>query len=268
MHPQHSYTNTSTSDDIPYKYSQIEPESNNSDKAHVIAIIITFVVVILSMPSVRSLVWKILRIPLESVRILSKTYEESENEIDNSIRDDDETEGFAQELTQPRPTLSIFSRVWALLADRFYYFIHILTSIRVLFGDRAVDVGDNNDGAWPHSKGDVPQANISKQRIQNIALPLENKHIHVPKQINEAKTELTISFDVNSLEPTFLNEEDYPDDWIEYDPISGTLVKRKEKKANEHPAVEKTAISTSSEISTRNSTGVPIDDSVNMGEDS
>jgi hypothetical protein len=81
---------------------------------------------------------------------------------------------------------------------------------------------------------------VSRGQLPNIALPpppaiskgIGGKNEMTEYDVyyhSESKKSKVVSFDPN-IEPAFLNDNDYPDDWMVYDPIQGKIVSRKELK--------------------------------------
>lgn len=88
--------------------------------------------------------------------------------------------------------------------------------------DREVRKGTQLEG--PESK--TTKKDNSKPVLKNIAL---SSTIYEPMT---SQPKQTISYDTN-LEPAFLNEEDYPEDWLTYDPIRGLISRRTLKELQE-----------------------------------
>lgn len=76
-------------------------------------------------------------------------------------------------------------------------------------------------------------SNIST--LKNIALTSSNY-----TQIRSQRTQ-SISHDTN-LEPAFLHEEDYPEDWLTYDPIRGLISRRLLKELQEKDNLDNATI--------------------------
>jgi hypothetical protein len=69
-------------------------------------------------------------------------------------------------------------------------------------------------------------------------MPRINEREHLQEKNRIAKQQYDhISFD-GDVEPAFLNDEDYPDDWMVYDPNQGKLVRKKDLEINMETALE------------------------------
>jgi hypothetical protein len=82
------------------------------------------------------------------------------------------------------------------------------------------------------SESKTTKKDNSKPELKNIAL---SSTVYEPMM---SQPKQTISYDTN-IEPAFLNEEDYPEDWLTYDPIRGLISRRtlKELQEKEHSDV-------------------------------
>lgn len=202
--------------------------AGNSELPSTATLLTTVFILLLSIPTTRSFLLRIIYLPYNAIKVLSNAYEERESEVDDTIRDDDESAP-----RENQHASSIFFHVWTVILDKSKQIIELMNSItgfrlgfggRLIFGDLEVDNDRRVDGSWRRSKAAALHGN-SRRKMHNIAMPLGDKQVSEHGKEHTAK----VSFDINSLEPTFLHEEDYPSDWMEYDPIKGSLVRRKDR---------------------------------------
>lgn len=238
MDSKDSYTTDANTSYSTQSYTHGNTTSaGTSEVLNTATIITTIIIILISIPSIRSFALKIISYPYTAIRILSTTYEERESEADDTIRDDDDDESAIPIRENPKvgSLPSIFFRIWTVLVEQLKFIVEFLNSItgfrlgfggRIVLGDREVDNDRSGDGSWSRSKPVVSQGNTRKT-LQNIVMPLNDGSF--PPSTKDGNKMREVSFDINSLEPTFLHEEDYPEDWMEYDPIKGALVRRKDR---------------------------------------
>jgi hypothetical protein len=88
----------------------------------------------------------------------------------------------------------------------------------------------------PDDDSKKPAKDYSKiSTLKNIALT-SSDHTQIKSQRTQS-----ISYDTN-LEPAFLHEEDYPEDWLTYDPLRGLISRRLLKELQEKDHLDKASI--------------------------
>jgi len=231
-------TKTST-DRIDSIFNMASSYDENSDLKK--AIVISLIVILCSINPIRSYISKLISIPWNAILILSSAFEDNQTEIMADIADDDDDKSFTSEASLGT------SHFLNSIRQRLNFLFGLFSCVfEVRFGfRRSAKISDEFEDSVKsetESKGEVSTKRLSllgskkskKKIIHNIAMPPES---HTVKPIQ--KQEKVISFNVDSIEPAFLNEESYPEDWMVYDPVQGKLVKRsdlmREKAAQAQP---------------------------------
>lgn len=102
-----------------------------------------------------------------------------------------------------------------------------IESVRcVLFRSKSREIETMKGKQLQGTESKLSKKDDSKSTLKNIALASTNYGQNTSQQSQ------TISYDTN-LEPAFLNEEDYPEDWLTYDPIRGLISRNKLKELRE-----------------------------------
>lgn len=253
--PSDTPTMTTTStDSIPtasYTDSIFNMASSNDENSDLKkAIVGSLIVILCSINPVRSYISKLISIPWNAILILSSAFEDNQTEIMADIADDDDEKSFTSEASTGT------SHFLNSIRQRLNFLLRLFSCVfEVRFGfRRSAKISDEFEDSVEsetEAKGETSTKRLSllgtkkskKKIIHNIAMPPES---NTDKPIQ--KQEKVISFNVDSIEPAFLNEESYPEDWMVYDAVQGKLVKRsdlmreKEKAAQAAQPVEAQSI--------------------------
>jgi len=224
----------------------VSSDVRNSD-GFVRTLATTVALLLLSIPSVRTFLLRLLSLPRKAIKILATALEETNGEADMSIADDDE---FEEEGGESKPRAGFVEMCFIIVRRRINYLMEMLGSIfeirlgvsgKIIVGsDTGREQVDSGTGAPSSSalsnvKGIASgvvastKKKIAKTALPNIILPQIDQRDVLQEKNRIAKQKYDrISFDAGNIEPAFLNDEDYTEDWLMYDPSKGELVSRKD----------------------------------------
>lgn len=237
--------------EIPFWSSSDFNENISSDERNpdgfVRTLATTVALLLLSIPSVRTFLLQTLSLPRKAIKILATALEETTGEGDMSFADDDEFE--EDEGGESKPRAGFVEMLFMIVRRRINYLLEMLCSIleirlgvtgKIIVGSDREQV-DNDAGASSSSpirnvkeiaSGVVESAKkkIAKTVVlPNIVMPQFDHRDDLQEKNRMAKQKYDrISFDAGNIEPAFLNDEDYTEDWLMYDPSKGELVSRKD----------------------------------------
>jgi hypothetical protein len=217
-------------------------------------IIATIAILLLSIPSIRARILRIISLPSKAIRILASVFEDNEMDTDMDIADDynyDDDDEMEQDLDSAMMANAGFLRTFLISIRRLLNALLKMLSLvfEIRFGitgkiivgrDRKVDSGNtaSNVKGIASSVVAITKEKLAKKTLPNIIMPQINEREHLQEKNRIAKQQYDhISFD-GDVEPAFLNDEDYPDDWMVYDPNQGKLVRKKDLEINMETALE------------------------------
>jgi hypothetical protein len=204
----------------------------------------TLIVIIFSASFTRAFLLRILRFPrnflygLQGIFDRDESHDSEEREYNEGEEEEEEGKVWQDEGN------NMFLRLRYMVRDRLPYLPTDVLSSSFEWLQRMsgrlmlVDVDDEDAFQNSQTKRDSNASRLrkiagfperynatSKGQLPNIALP-PPPEISKGVTVNEISSN-NVSFDPN-IEPAFLNDEDYPDDWMVYDPVQGKVVSRKE----------------------------------------
>ena len=246
--------NLSSAQEIPPFTDNIQNMPSDLINSHgfVRTIITTIAILLLSIPFIRTFVLQLLSLPRNAIRILALVFEETTDEIDIDIADDDDDDdddGMEQDFDGTMLANAGFMQTcFIMIRRRFHALAELLSSLgisgQIIVGSNGkvdsarASASSSNIKGIASSVVAITKKKMTKKSLPNIAMPRIDQRDNLQEQNRIAKQQYDrISFDGN-IEPAFLNDEEYPDDWMVYNPSQGKLVRKKDLDAEMHTALE------------------------------
>jgi hypothetical protein len=208
-----------------------------------LAMTFTLLVILISTTSTRSLLVQILQMPQKVVSVLVGYCTHHEDEFPLEYNGDDDTSERNDSYNHydgDNIFIQLRYEIQELLDRLFHIILSALESAqsisrKVMFDVKEEDLLQSNSSmnrmlrTWTQKsdRHQLPNIALPQHHVSDETITANNDNDDVSKPINQVR----VSFFDPVMEPAFLNDEDYPDDLMVYDAIQGTLVSRKERKA-------------------------------------